>query len=884
MARIWWKHNSQEGGDRMVRPQDCSNDQQWPPRRRRLNHHPQRSPFGTQEEWRVPTNNGLEEGQSWSGNRPLQDGNTRGGSEIPEERVLGNQNRPRRRIFSYPHPSKFKKVARVHLERTNIPIYSPSIRAQSSTMDLHKGDETSCQKVAFRRNDHLYLHRRHFGARMFSRRMHGNYLKSHSRLKMVRLPNQGREMRTDTDSTNHISGNSFGFPTRIVQNSGGQTTDCNPSHHQNTNSIPPKIPSLTKMDLSSDWQTSIPFDCSPSHPSVPLSSSNQHDECSPSKRMESLDANHERSNERSDSITVSNSGEQRNTFRNGMESSGRQYRRKSTRLWSPFKRTHSLRNVERRHENSPHQQSRIESSPHVLSDCHDSSSISTRDSVPSSNRQHDSSSLHTQGLWSSLSLGEHCKSNLDSPTETKMVNSQGFLHSVRKKSNRRSVVKTRPMGNLSRTFQSRGEELWPPRRRSLRKSQEFTYDYIQLLYEGKRRSYGTVERIRGSKKLLCSPSWADVSVLASCYSEQSKGNIYRSYLAHRNLVSNLTKDIQKDNNVSKKFAQKLALVRTLKQQRLGLCSVGSGRCSLLDVKGLCLSVTLADTTLQEYTRVYAIFRGWLVCTHSDYNEHSMTDFVAYLLHVGKGYLIDKVEPSLKFFADLEGWQLLKDSLYYRVKTGALKLYNLCDRNPLQRDPVMADYIKNYITQFKPKTPNEVFNYNLTCALLVIGFRVLCRPSEISQLQWDDITFITEGRVKVNLAGHKTDKNARDTPMIVDPIKENPEFCPVAILTKYMNMVKKFKKNTSPLFSYRDNKFLSRQKVQSIIQSAIRKVKPEAKITGHSLRIGGATEMVKKGENMDAVKVAGRWKSDSSALLYMRKQALAEKNMSTTLMK
>ncbi|KAG2381382.1 hypothetical protein C9374_006371 [Naegleria lovaniensis] len=83
------------------------------------------------------------------------------------------------------------------------------------------------------------------------------------------------------------------------------------------------------------------------------------------------------------------------------------------------------------------------------------------------------------------------------------------------------------------------------------------------------------------------------------------------------------------------------------------------------------------------------------------------------------------------------------------------------------------------------------------------------------------------------------------------------------------MVKKFKKNASPLFSYLDNKFLSRQKVQS---SAIRKVKPEAKITVHSLRIGGATEMVKKGENMDAVKVAGRWKSDSSALLYMRKQA------------
>ncbi|KAG2373773.1 hypothetical protein C9374_011862 [Naegleria lovaniensis] len=97
----------------------------------------------------------------------------------------------------------------------------------------------------------------------------------------------------------------------------------------------------------------------------------------------------------------------------------------------------------------------------------------------------------------------------------------------------------------------------------------------------------------------------------------------------------------------------------------------------------------------------------------------MTDFIAYLLHVGKGYLIDKVESSLKFFADLEDWQLLKDPLYYRVKTGALKSCNLCDRNPLQRDPFMADYIKNYITQFKPKAPNEGFNYYLTCALPVI---------------------------------------------------------------------------------------------------------------------------------------------------------------------
>lgn len=269
----------------------------------------------------------------------------------------------------------------------------------------------------------------------------------------------------------------------------------------------------------------------------------------------------------------------------------------------------------------------------------------------------------------------------------------------------------------------------------------------------------------------------------------------------------------------------------------------------------------------------------------EYDENSLTEFICFLILIGKGWMIAKIKPAITFFAEIEGWQVLTDPLYSRVKAGATKIWHLCDKSQFLRDPIMGSYIADYITLCKPTNNNgeELYNYRLTCAILIIGFRILSRPSDLADLEWGDVTYDSDGLLYIDLAGHKTDKNRLAKPEVVDPIEES-NFCPIKILKIYMDSVAERKTKHSPLFSYPNNKFISRDDIQKIITTAIKRVKPTAEnIKGHSLRIGGATELLKQGESLESIMAIGNWKSELSARLYMRKIANAFKGISSIML-
>ena len=62
--------------------------------------------------------------------------------------------------------------------------------------------------------------------------------------------------------------------------------------------------------------------------------------------------------------------------------------------------------------------------------------------------------------------------------------------------------------------------------------------------------------------------------------------------------------------------------------------------------------------------------------------------------------------------------------------------------------------------------------------------------------------------------------------------------------------------------------------------------PELTVSGHSLRIGAATDLASKGASFETLKVAGRWQSDKSVSRYVRRLGLAsaKEGLSTTLFK
>jgi site-specific recombinase XerD len=118
------------------------------------------------------------------------------------------------------------------------------------------------------------------------------------------------------------------------------------------------------------------------------------------------------------------------------------------------------------------------------------------------------------------------------------------------------------------------------------------------------------------------------------------------------------------------------------------------------------------------------------------------------------------------------------------------------------------------------------------ALILIGFSGGFRRSELVNIHYDDIEFVTEG-VKILIKRSKTDQSGEGSVKAI-PYFDNQEFCPVVALKNYVN--KKFSNtNEGKIFNISD------KSVALIIKRYADKAGLDSsKYAGHSLRSGFAT--------------------------------------------
>ena len=118
------------------------------------------------------------------------------------------------------------------------------------------------------------------------------------------------------------------------------------------------------------------------------------------------------------------------------------------------------------------------------------------------------------------------------------------------------------------------------------------------------------------------------------------------------------------------------------------------------------------------------------------------------------------------------------------------------------------------------------------ALILIGFSGGFRRSELVNIHYDDIEFVTEG-VKILIKRSKTDQSGEGSVKAI-PYFDNQEFCPVVALKNYVN--KKFSNtNEGKIFNISD------KSVALIVKRYAEKAGLDSsKYAGHSLRSGFAT--------------------------------------------
>jgi integrase len=162
------------------------------------------------------------------------------------------------------------------------------------------------------------------------------------------------------------------------------------------------------------------------------------------------------------------------------------------------------------------------------------------------------------------------------------------------------------------------------------------------------------------------------------------------------------------------------------------------------------------------------------------------------------------------------------------------------------------------------------------ALVALGIRCMRRPGELCELKVRHVRQYELG-VKIFLAKSKTDQAMEGRWMHVDEVPGSAT-CPVHLLRKYLASRGPVHPD-EPLFVSSTGKQMSVSSISSVVKNMVKAAGLLDKVSGHSLRIAGATLAVKGGLSLPDICAIGGWKSEA-VLRYLRDSAVAEKGGSS----
>ncbi|KAG2386348.1 hypothetical protein C9374_002794 [Naegleria lovaniensis] len=795
----------------------------------------------------------------------LQNGHSTQMYEVFQERNVGCKDRSQKGLLPYPYTPRLTSSIRIPIRRNDFRISLPPFRSRSSSNYFHKDIQRHNHRLEKERDDGLYLHRRYVNTGLLSRRTLGPHYDHNSRSNVPRLAASIRKMHPHTHSNNRVPRYNSRFCVRPYVNPNRQSRNSNRCIKRTYSSG--KIEKVYKLPIRSQiyWQNGVLDNSQSLHRTVLAPSQERYAISGPKEKLESIYEDQQRSQEGSRNSSANCAREYWSLFRvRYTKPSRRQFRCIPSRLWNSCKLQHFGGQIQSDRRNTDSYQSeRASCGSLFFPSCRSTQQLPSKYLFRVQRRQHNSTQLFKEGLRNVRPSGLHSEGDLDNPTQKKVVDFQSCLHPIPTKQYRRSVESPRRLALLRRTSRPHSTRIRLPYGRQIRDSKFRSHNSIQQLA---RERCISVSVGNGLSQLL-RPSIRSNSTNNSTHHQiEGSRDITSSQLALLTLVLSTAEDIRKKYKCSKKFAYNRALYRIVQQiRKSGNDCLQSEWQTVSQLTALSVIVSLAPSTLTEYSKIYGLF-SWFV-TAFDFQKESdsvLDYFYGYLVSMKKAYLIQKAKAAVQFFADLEGWQLKVSSRFGRVVKGSTKIWSLVDRKKI--------------------SPEECFIFSLTSAILVIGFRLFARPGELCELKWSDVEMDNPkpGWININLAGHKTDFFFNDRPHPIDPVQDSNTFCPIQILTTYMNLVRNFKSPDSPLFSFKDNQYLTTTQISELIRNAIRQIDSTVKVSGHSLRIGASTEISSKGMPIEVNKIMGRWVSDKSVLRYSRRIGFAESDFSTKL--
>jgi len=253
----------------------------------------------------------------------------------------------------------------------------------------------------------------------------------------------------------------------------------------------------------------------------------------------------------------------------------------------------------------------------------------------------------------------------------------------------------------------------------------------------------------------------------------------------------------------------------------------------------------------------------LYLTHLSTKEAKISTLKRRLVSIGvihklKGHYFDTKHPSI--MENMMGIKRRKGSIQKSKKPILIKDLKL---------------IINVIDKQKKEDIKKIRDRSI----ILIGFSGGFRRNEIVSLDFDDLDFVEEG-LKINLRRSKTDQFGEGSLKGL-PYFENPEYCPVTSIQKWIEISKI---NSGSLFrrftkgSRLSENRLTDQSVALIIKEYLELAGIDSKnYSGHSLRSGFATSAAESGAEERSIMAMTGHKSTEMVRRYIKESNLFKNN-------
>ncbi|MFI9845172.1 integrase [Nonomuraea sp. NPDC051941] len=310
--------------------------------------------------------------------------------------------------------------------------------------------------------------------------------------------------------------------------------------------------------------------------------------------------------------------------------------------------------------------------------------------------------------------------------------------------------------------------------------------------------------------------------------------------------------------------------------------------TLTDEAAELVSRGLADATTRSYRRIAGEYRQWCEATGRTplpASEATLANYVAHLAATptakGNPRAPGSIDQALAcILAMHDHARLTKPNT--KAARLALRAYRKqrtkAGHRKKKSPPITLPVLRQMIAALPTDTPKGIRDR----ALLVIGFALMGRRSELSALDIGDLVF-TEDGLDVYIAMSKTDQDAHGE-IIPIPYGTHRETCPVRTVRAWLDLLAKHGTTTGALLRpidkhdriggivYPDGGRAARGTGERLtghgINYRVKLAAVAAKLpnagdySAHGLRAGGATSAAKNGAPMSAITAHGRWADGS----------------------